>query len=1145
MNRPDVLSLLHEQVLIFDGATGSNLQLCDLSADDFEGAEGCNEVLSRTRPDVVRRLHESFFEVGCQVVETNTFGATSVVLAEYDLQAEAHALNRRSAELAREVADGFSTPDRPRYVAGSMGPTTKLPSLNHIGFDALAASYEEQATGLLDGGVDLLSVETCQDLLQIRAAVHGLRRAFATAGRQVPLLVSVTVELSGAMLLGTELSAALAAMAPLKPDLLGLNCATGPLEMKQHMTMLSRRSPVPISAMPNAGLPENRGGETFYPLTPEELGRWHHSFVTEDGVQVVGGCCGTTPAHLAEVVRQVAGLTPAPRQPHPEPAVTSLYSAVPLDQEPKPLLVGERANANGSKKFRKLLNAGDLDGMVALARDQERGGAHALDLCVAYVGRDEVEDARQVVERFRGEVRLPLVIDSTQPEVMEAALKRIGGRCVLNSINLEDGEERAREVLTLARDFGAAVVALVIDEEGMARGTEQKLAVAKRIYDLATGEFGLAPEDLIFDMLTFTVCSGDPDLRDAAVQTLNAIERIKADLPGVYTILGVSNISFGLKPKSRHALNSVFLHLAVDKGLDMAIVEARKITPLSRLDPRTRELAEDLLLDRGDADTLGAYMKHFEAVKAAAAEDAEEDTRPLPERIHAKVVDGDRTEMELLLAAALTRHPPLEIINEMLIPAMGEVGELFGSGQMQLPFVLQSAEVMKHAVSILEPLMEKTEASHRGTIILATVKGDVHDIGKNLVDIMLSNNGYRVVNLGIKVPIEEMIRVYTEEKADAIGMSGLLVKSTVVMKENLQELARRGLNPPVLLGGAALTRRYVNQDLRADYGPRVAYAKDPFEGMDLMAKVTAGELEAKAATSVEPKASDIPTLAEMREKRRGALTFTAPPEGLEPHTPPAPPFWGTREVELSLDEVLPLINEDVLFRARWQYLRRKLDDAAYREIIDNQVRPMFVKLKEQVSADGLMKPRAVYGYLPCRAEGNHLVVLDEAGGAERMRLQLPRQLKPPHHCVADFFQTGEQGGDVLACFVVTVGEAVSHRIRELYEAHAYRDYLQMHGLSVDTAEATAERLHQIIRRELGIHDQDAAAVEDLFRCRYQGCRYSFGYPACPDLDNQRLLFDLLDPGRVGVSLTSSLQMVPEQSVSAIVTHHPSARYFAV
>jgi len=1138
-DRPDFISLLQEQVVIFDGATGSNLQLRELTEDDFEGAEGCNEVLTRTRPDVVRDLHQSFLEVGCQVVETNTFGATSVVLAEYDLQSEAHSLNRRSARLAREVADSFSTPELPRYVAGSMGPTTKLPSLRHIGFDDLAAAYQEQAAGLLDGGVDLLVVETCQDLLQIRAAVHGLRQALSSAGRQVPLMVSVTLELTGTMLLGTELAAALAALYPLKPDILGLNCATGPLEMKQHMGLLARHWPGPISALPNAGLPENVGGQTVYPLTPEQLAHWHRSFVTEDGVQVVGGCCGTTPEHLAAVVRQVGGLTPAERSPRWEPAVSSLYSAVPLHQEPKPLLVGERTNANGSKKFRKLLTAGDLDGMVALARDQERGGAHALDLCVAYVGRDEVEDARQVVGRFRGEVRLPLVIDSTQPEVMEAALKRCGGRCVLNSINLEDGQQRARQVLGLARDFGAAVVALVIDEQGMARDAEQKLAVAERIYRLAVDEMGLAPSVLIFDMLTFTVCSGDPELRAAAVQTLDAIEQIKKRLPGVWTILGVSNISFGLRPRSRHVLNSVFLHLAVQRGLDMAIVEARKILPLRRLDQRTLKLAEDLLLDRqGDnGDPLGAYMKHFEHAKRDEVQAAEEDTRPLPERIHAKVIDGDRTEMELLLAAALTRNTPLQIINEMLIPAMGEVGELFGSGQMQLPFVLLSAEVMKHAVSILEPLMEKSEATNKGTLVLATVKGDVHDIGKNLVDIMLSNNGYRVVNLGIKVPIEEMIRVFNEQQADAIGMSGLLVKSTVVMKENLQELRRRGLNPPVLLGGAALTRRYVNQDLRADYGPLVSYAKDPFEGMELMRRVVVGEQD------TEPKpTNDVPSLAQMSEKRRGALTFSAPPEGLVDHAPPAPPFWGTREVELSLDEVLPLINEDVLFRARWQYLRRKLDPDAYKEIIEQQVKPMFEQLKEQVSQERLMRPRGVYGYLPCRSEGNELVVLDEDGG-ERARLGLPRQLKPPHHCIADFFSPDV--GDVLACFVVTVGRQVSERIAELYEAHSYRDYLHLHGLSVDTAEATAERLHQKIRRELGIHHQDSPQVEGLFRKGYQGCRYSFGYPACPDLENQRLLFDLLDPAGVGVSLTSSLQMVPEQSVSAIVTHHPSAKYFAV
>ena len=1142
----DLMTMLHRQVLIFDGATGSNLQQCALTVDDFEGAEGCNEVLVRTRPDVVQALHESFLKVGCHVVETNTFGATSVVLDEFQLGAEAHELNRRAASLAREVAASYSTPERPRFVAGSMGPTTKLPSLDHIGFCDLAEAYRVQAAGLLDGGVDLLVVETCQDLLQIRAAIAGIRRELARVGRPVPLMVSVTLELTGNMLLGTELPAALAALLPLKPDILGLNCATGPLEMKQHVQLLSRSCPLPLAAMPNAGLPENVGGETVYALSPAELARWQRSFVQEDGVQVVGGCCGTTPEHLAEVVRQVEQLTPAARQPRQEPAISSLYTAVPLQQEPRPLLVGERTNANGSKKFRRLLKAGDLDGMVALARGQERGGAHALDLCVAYVGRDEEQDARDLVGRFRGEVRLPLVIDSTQPEVMEAALQRCAGRCVLNSINLEDGEQRARQVLGLARDFGAAVVALAIDEQGMARDVEQKLAVIERIFELATGEFGLAPSDLIFDMLTFTVCSGDAELRRAAVQTLQAIKQLKARHPDVWTILGVSNISFGLKPRSRHVLNSVFLHQAVQHGLDMAIVEARKIVPLSRLDDETRGLAEDLLANRGD-DPLGAYLMHFEDRKVdAGARAAERDRRPLPQRIHAKVVDGERTDMELLLATALTKHTPLQIINEMLIPAMGEVGELFGSGQMQLPFVLQSAEVMKHAVKYLEPLMEKSEAKSRGTLVLATVKGDVHDIGKNLVEIMLSNNGYRVINLGIKVPIEVMIRAFEEHQPDALGMSGLLVKSTVVMKENLEELQRRGLNPPVLLGGAALTRRYVNQDLRKIYGNRVAFGKDPFEGMELMQRVVSGggDFGAAAAPPAPAQESSVPTLAQMRKKRAGALTFSSPPRGIDAVEPPTPPFCGTRVLDLPLAEVLPYINADVLFRARWQYLRRKLSTEAYEQIIEQQVKPLFEQLKQQVITEELMQPRAVQGYFPCRSEGNFLVVLDEQGG-ERARLQLPRQLKPPHHCIADYFRAGGGPQDVLGCFVVTVGQQISQHIAGLYEAHRYRDYLHMHGLSVDTAEATAEYLHLKIRRELGIDALDAPRVEGLFRNKYQGCRYSFGYPACPDLDNQRLLFELLDPGRIGVTLTSSLQMVPEQSVSAIVTHHPAARYFAV
>jgi len=848
MSRPDYLTMMSHHVVVFDGAMGSTLQTLDLSLDDFEGHEGCNEVLVRSRPDAVAAVHEGFLRVGCHVVETNTFGANRVVLAEYGLAEQAEALNRRAAELALEVAAGYQRPERTRLVAGSMGPGTKLPTLGHISFDALLAAYREQVRGLLAGGVDLLIIETCQDLLQVRAALLAARREFSREGRSVPLHVSLTVELTGTMLLGTDLSAAIAALVPLKPDVLGLNCATGPLEMKQHVARLSRECPLPIAALPNAGLPENRHGHTHYPLTPEELARWQASFVQEDGVQVVGGCCGTTPEHLARVVERLDGVSPARRMPVYEPSLSSLFSAVTLRQEPRPLLLGERTNANGSRKFRKLLLADDHDGMVALARGQERGGAHALDLCVAYVGRDEVADISEAVRRFTRQVKLPLCIDSTQVPAMEAALKLSAGRCMINSINLEDGQGRAREVLALCRDFGAAVVALAIDERGMAREVDHKLEVAHRLVDLACGAFGLAPEDLVLDMLTFTVASGEPTLRDAAVRTLEAIARVKEELPGVQTILGVSNISFGLKPRSRHVLNSVFLHMAVERGLDMAIVEARKILPLARIDATTRALAEHLLLDRGE-DPLGAYIQHFAGNAGArvARVPVEQDHRPLEEILRQKVVEGDRTELDLLLSTAVTRTEPLAIINGVLIPAMKEVGALFGSGQMQLPFVLQSAEVMKRAVAFLEPLMERGAGEKQGVLVLATVKGDVHDIGKNLVDILLSNNGFRVVNLGIRVPVEEMIRVYEQERGDAIGMSGLLVKSTQVMRENLAVIRRRGLNPPVLLGGAALTRRYVEQDLREVYGPGVHYGKDAFDGLTLMQRVMAGEGGAGAA----------------------------------------------------------------------------------------------------------------------------------------------------------------------------------------------------------------------------------------------------------------------------------------------------------
>ena len=1151
MDRPDILEFIKHNVLVFDGATGTWFQRQDLTIDDFEGLEGCNEVLVRSRPDLVRALHDSFFEVGCHVVETDTFGGTRVVLGEYGLEEQAFELNKRAAEIAVESARAHATAERPRWVAGSMGPGTKLPSLGQITFDALVDAYREQAAGLVAGGVDLLAVETCQDILQTRASLLAARREVQAADRPVALMVSLTMETTGTMLVGTELGAALATLLPLRPDILGLNCATGPLEMKQHIQALSRRSPFPLAAMPNAGLPENIGGETVYPLTEEEFARWHSGFILEDGARVVGGCCGTTPEHLAALVQTVAEIDPADlptRQPRTEPTVSSLYHAVPLRQEPRPMLVGERTNANGSKKFRKLLLKDDFERIVALARGQDKGGAHALDLCVAYVGRDETRDMQEAVSRLTRQVRLPLVIDSTQLDVMEAALKLSGGRCVINSVNLEDGEERCRQVLGLCRDFGAAVVALTIDEEGMARTAEKKLEVAERLITMATGEFGFAVGDLIIDTLTFTVASGDETLRDAAIQTLDAIGELKRRHPDVNTILGVSNISFGLKPKARHALNSVFLHQAVERGLDLAIVEARKILPLSRIDDTTLRLAEDLLLNRrDDGDPLFTYIEHYQATGGPAAIAEEDDDRPLEERINRKVVDGDKSGLDLLLASALTVRSPLEIINQLLIPAMKEVGDLFGAGKMQLPFVLQSAEVMKAAVAYLEPMMERDEGESQGTLVLATVKGDVHDIGKNLVDILLSNNGYKVLNLGIKVPVEEMIRVWQEEKADAIGMSGLLVKSTVIMKENLEELRRRGHHPQVLLGGAALTRRYVEQDLREVYGDRVHYGKDAFAGLTLMGEVLeAGDAEPAAS---DDSGRDHAKPANLDAGRDGALEralhFSAAPEGIDPCEPPAAPFLGARQVDLDLGEAFDLVNETALFRGRWQYRRGKLSREAFDEVIASEVRPAFERLKAEALEQGYLKPRGVYGYWPCHAEGNEVVLTHPESAEELCRFRFPRQGRAPYHCIADFFRGAEDGGDLFGALVVTVGPEAGEKIAALFEGHRYRDYLHLHGLAVEAADAAAELLHRQMRVELGIAGEDAADAMGLARQQYRGSRYSFGYPACPVLEDQHKLFELLQPEVIGVNLTDSAQMVPEQSVSAFVVHHPGAKYFAV
>jgi len=1185
MNRPSIHDILKKRTLVFDGAMGTQLQSQDLTSDDYGGPQyaGCNENLVFSCPDAVVKVHESFLAAGCDVIETNSFGATPVVLAEYGLDGRVRELNRQAARIARQLADSFSSPGHSRFVAGSMGPTTKLPSLGHITFDAMADGYFLQAKGLVEGGVDILCIETCQDVLQIKAALVGINRCFRELAIKIPIAVSITIESTGTMLLGTEVSAALTAIEPYGVDLFGLNCATGPKEMSEHLRVLSASSPIPILVMPNAGMPENRGGITHYPLTPDELADHLSHFVKDLGVQVVGGCCGTTPEHIKNVVAALHGITPKPRQPEFTPSASSLYQSVSFRIDRPPLLIGERTNANGSRMFRDLLQKEDWEGIVAMGREQVREQAHLQDICVAYVGRDETRDMREVITRFNRQITTPLLIDSTELSVVEEALKNIGGRAIVNSINLEDGEDRVSDTLELCKTYGAAVIALTIDERGMAKTLEEKLRVAERIHDLVVTKHGMRSQDLILDALTFTLASGDEDFRTAGRETLDAIRQIKVRFPGVHTLLGVSNISFGLQPYTRQVLNSVFLHYAVEAGLDMAIVHASKITPLFRIDERGREICRKLIFDERESggsgrnqtvlyDPLADLLAHYSG-KKVESQDKRDITGGTPEdRLRNRIIEGVKSGLHEDLNLALKIRPAVEIINNVLLDGMKVVGDLFGSGQMQLPFVLQSAEVMKEAVSYLEPHMEKTVGQSRGTMVLATVKGDVHDIGKNLVDIILTNNGYTVVNLGIKCPVETMIHATEEHRADALGMSGLLVKSTVVMKENLEILNERNIQIPVVLGGAALTRRYVEQDLRSVYRGQVQYANDAFAGLRFMESISThghaksdpsreesetedalSGTEAKIVMSQSPDGSSGSSRAladaEILEAQRA--------EGLRltyDHPVNVPPFWGSRVIEsISLDDVFSFINEAALIRGQWRMVKGKVTAQEYERIVQDQVFPEYTRLKETVKRKQLLDPKVVYGYFPCQSDADDLIIFrppeaesEPSELTEWLRFQFPRQQKSPFRCLADFFKPRESGAvDVVAFHLVTMGSGASEYSKSLYDAHRYKDYLYFHGLSVEGAEALAELWHKRIREELGIGGADAKEIKRLFSQGYQGARFSFGYPACPNLEDQEKLFELLEPSRIEVGLTEGFLLDPEQSTSAIIVHHPAARYFSI
>jgi 5-methyltetrahydrofolate--homocysteine methyltransferase len=1157
--KPGLLrTTLAQRVVVADGAMGTMLQAANPTLEDFQNHEGCNEILNVSRPDIVRSVHNEYLAAGVDAVETNTFGANWSNLADYGIEDRIYELAFAGGKIARESADSFSTADKPRFVLGSLGPGTKLPSLGHTTYENLKIAYYTAAKGLSDSGCDALLVETSQDLLQVKAAVNGCRQAINESDRDIMLIAQVTVETTGTMLLGSEIGAALNTLEPMGIDLIGLNCATGPTEMSEHLRYLSKNAKIAISVMPNAGLPVLGANGASYPLGPEELAIALDGFIDEYGISLVGGCCGTTPEHLSAVVSKVSGKKIHSRTPALDPGASSLYQYVPFRQDKTYLAIGERTNANGSRAFRDALLAEDWEKCVEIARDQIRDGAHMLDLSVDYVGRDGAADMSQLASRFATASTLPIVLDSTEPAVIKAGLEHLGGRCVINSVNYEDGDgptSRFAKIMPLVKEHGASVVALTIDEEGQARDAEWKLRVARRLINDLHDNWGMNVGDILIDCLTFPIATGQEETRKDGIETINAIRQLKVEFPEVQTTLGVSNVSFGLNAAARVVLNSVFLHECVQAGLDSAIVHPSKITPMARIEERQRQVALDLIYDRrtfdGDEctyDPLQEFLQLFDGVELATSKNARAEALaalPLFDRLQRRIIDGEKVGLEDDLKEAMASGmPPLEIINSHLLEGMKVVGELFGKGEMQLPFVLQSAEVMKTAVAILEPFMEKTGDEGRGTMLLATVKGDVHDIGKNLVDIILTNNGYRVVNIGIKQTINQIIDGATESNADAIGMSGLLVKSTVIMKENLQEITARGLDQrwPIVLGGAALTRAYVEQDLAALFPGEVRYARDAFEGLRLMDAIM-------AVKRGEPGAA-LPALRERKVANTRVKTEEAPIDTARSDVAvdvdiPIPPFFGSRVVKgIQLSDYAGMLDERALFVGQWGL---KGNRGEYEAMVESEGRPRLRSLLNEVQANGWLNAAVVYGYFPCYSEGNDLVILHHEGenkGKERTRFTFPRQTRDRRLCISDFFASKDSGKtDVVAFHVVTMGSTVSEAAAKLFAANNYREYLELHGLSVQLTESLAEHWHARMREELAVKADDSADLQGILDQGYRGSRYSFGYPACPDLEQQVQLCELLNPARIGVELSEEFQLHPEQSTSAIIVHHPEAKYF--
>ncbi|WP_081416115.1 methionine synthase [Gryllotalpicola ginsengisoli] len=1179
---------MRRRVVIADGAMGTMIQSHEPTLDDYQQHEGCNEILNVSRPDIIASIHDAYLEVGVDAVESNTFGANWSNLSDYGIADRITELAAAGARIARERADAWRERDgRPRWVLGSIGPGTKLPSLGHTTYANLKQTFAQQAAGLIEGGADAFLIETSQDLLQTKAAINGCKAATEETGIRLPIFVEITVETTGTMLMGSEVGAALTAIEPLGVDAIGLNCATGPDLMSEHLRYLSRHSRVPVVCMPNAGLPQLTSDGARYPLQPAELARAHEQFVREFGVGLVGGCCGTTPAHLKAVVERVGRVRVAARQVEDDPGVASLYQHVPFHQDASYLAIGERTNANGSKAFREAMLEERWDDCVEIARRQIRAGAHLLDVCVDYVGRDGVADVREVVSRLASASTLPLVVDSTEPAVLQAGLELIGGRPVINSVNFEDGDgptSRYGRIMPLVKEHGAAVIALTIDEQGQARTTEGKLAIATRLVEALTGEWGLEVSDIIVDCLTFPIATGQEETRRDAIETIEAIRQLTAKYPGIHTTLGVSNVSFGLNPAARTVLNSVFLHEAVQAGLDSAIIDAAKIVPLASLPDEQRQVALDLVWDKREYDAdgnvtydpLARMLELFAGVDSKALRDqraAELAALPVGERLQRRIIDGEGKGLEADLQEAMAGGlTALEIINVHLLEGMKVVGERFGAGEMQLPFVLQSAEVMKSAVALLEPHMEKTEDAGKGRIVLATVRGDVHDIGKNLVDIILTNNGYEVINLGIKQPINDIIAAAEEHHADVIGMSGLLVKSTVVMKENLQELNSRGLAKrwPIILGGAALTRAYVEQDLAELFEGEVRYARDAFEGLALMEPLV------KIARGADPASVGLPPLKKRIHRQGTTLTLTEPEamparsDVASDNPVPAPPFWGTRLVKgIPLGEFAAFLDERATFMGQWGLKpSRGADGPSYEQLVETEGRPRLRYWLDRIVAEGMLEASVAYGYFPVVSDGDDVVVLhhgdDPAGalgtpgllapdggsggalGGERLRFRFPRQRRDRHLCLADFVRSRESGQvDVMPVQLVTAGARVSEFTGALFAENRYREYLELNGLAMQLTEALAEYWHARIRAELGFAAEDPADTEGLFKLEYRGARFSLGYPACPDMEDRTKVVQLLRPERIGVVLSEELQLHPEQSTDAFVFHHPEAKYFSV